>query len=122
MTHSSFRLVALALGSLMVFASGCKSDGLYTPDQIVERDQSLCACDSKECVDRITNEIIEHSDKVKAAYPKKEDVPKDVQTADSESRKITMGCMHKLDALSGHRVTTPSAEPRSGTPSATAAK
>ena len=108
MTRTSFRFFALTFGSLMVLASGCKSDGLSNTDQIVERAQSLCACESKECVDRVTDEIMEHMDKVKAAYPKKDDIPKDVQAAIAESRKITMGCMHKLDALSGHQVPPPS--------------
>ena len=101
LTRSFSALLVLACFLVMFPACG-EGDGIDAPEKIVERAKSLCACESKECMDRITDEITAHSDKVKAKYPTKEDVPQELQSAMTEGRKTMLGCIQKLDQLSGH--------------------
>ena len=103
MTIHFIRTNLFVFGAFVLLLSGCRSDGLDSPEQVVERAEALCECDSKECVDRITEEITEHTDRVEAVYPKKADVPPEMSSAISESRKVMLGCMQKLDQFSRHR-------------------
>ncbi len=96
------RFLFVLVSLFFVFVVGCQRDGLDSPDEIIDRAKSLCACDSKACVDEVTQSITSHTEKVKAKYPNEVDVPKDVMEAMKQSRKTMMDCMMKLDQLSGH--------------------
>ena len=102
MMNRFYRCQLVIAGLVAIFLVGCKGDGLDSPDEIVQRAKALCACESKECMDKVTDEITAHTEKVKEKYPVSKDVPEDIQAAMSEGQKTMLGCIHKLDQLSGH--------------------
>ena len=107
MMNRSYRCQLVIAGLVAIFLIGCKGDGLDSPERIVERAESLCACESKECMDKVTDEITAHTEKVKATYPVGNDVPKEIQSAMTQGQKTMLGCIRKLDQLSGHTAPEP---------------
>ena len=100
-------LPALLLSCAIWMLPGCSKNEVHNSEAVIERAKALCACDTKACVDGLTEEISAHSRKVSETFPRKSDVPPELQAAIRESRAITLKCMPRLDRLTGHPVTEP---------------